>query len=271
MMPPQAGPGRSALRLRVVSAAILVPPVLAAVWFGPPYLSALAAAAGLGMAWEWGRLTGGGGFGARQGLVIVTVVAAIVLAADRRFLWGCGIAVLGMVAAALAAPRARSWTALGTLWIALGAIAFLWLAGPPMGGRATLFWLLGVVWASDIFAYLVGRMVGGRRLAPRWSPNKTWAGAGGGVVGAAAIGAIAAAAGAARPGLAVPASIALGLASQAGDLAESVAKRHFSVKDTSRLIPGHGGVLDRLDGLLAAAVLAALLTLIFGTGILGMG
>jgi phosphatidate cytidylyltransferase len=122
-----------------------------------------------------------------------------------------------------------------------------------------------VVWANDIAAYACGRAIGGPKLAPRLSPNKTWAGFVGGVASAGALGwAAARLAGAAAPAPLAAASLFLAVAGQLGDLAESAAKRHFGVKDSSRLIPGHGGILDRVDGLLAASVAAAVLSL--GTG-----
>ena len=263
--------GSAALALRFASALVLVPLALAAVWFGPPYLTLLVAAAGLGMAWEWGRLAGAERFGPREAAIIVAVIGAIAVAAGGFFLLGCGLALIAAAAGALARPGERWWTAAGTLWIAAGCLAFLWLARAQEGGHTALIWLLAVVWTSDICAFLAGRTLGGPKLAPRWSPNKTWAGVAGGLLGAAAIGVVIAAIGPARAGFAVPVSIGLGLATQAGDLIESLAKRHFSVKDTSGLIPGHGGVLDRLDGLLAAAIAAALLTAIVGGGALEIG
>jgi phosphatidate cytidylyltransferase len=269
-MPPARG-RRSALFPRVASAVVLIPMALAAVWFGAPYLSGLAVAAGLGMAWEWGRLSATRRLDPGATAVIATVVAAAIAAADRHFALGGGIAVGGATLAAMARRRERVWTGLGTAWIALGIVAFLWLDLPPQGGRATLFWLLGVVWASDVFAYFVGRAVGGPRLAPTWSPNKTWAGFAGGLAGAIGIGVAAGFAGSVSLAFTVPLSAVLGLAAQAGDLAESAAKRHFLVKDTGRLIPGHGGILDRLDGLLAAAIVAALIALFLSRGALEIG
>lgn len=158
----------------------------------------------------------------------------------------------------------------GTLWIVLAAMALLWLRGDPSAGRANLLFLLLLVWASDIGAYLVGRLVGGPRLAPLISPGKTWSGAAGGVAAALAVGW-----GAAwwLPTVASFARVAavaavLCVIGQIGDLAESFAKRRFGVKDSGTLIPGHGGLLDRLDALLAVAPLAALLALCLGRGVL---
>ncbi|MGB8181317.1 MAG: phosphatidate cytidylyltransferase, partial [Stellaceae bacterium] len=149
------------------------------------------------------------------------------------------------------------------LWLALGCVAFLWSA--MNGGRATTLWLLALVWAVDIAAYAVGRAAGGPKLAPVLSPNKTWAGFFGGLAGAALAGSGAAALTGGDAAIVVPASLALGIAAQLGDLVESAAKRRFNVKDTGGLIPGHGGLLDRLDSLLAASLLLAVLILVTGT------
>lgn len=121
--------------------------------------------------------------------------------------------------------------------------------------------LFAVVWANDIGAYVFGRTIGGAKLAPKISPNKTWAGVVGGLgCGIAAAAAIATAASGMSVMLAILLALVIGAASQAGDLFESWIKRRFEVKDSGRLIPGHGGVLDRVDGVLAAAPLAAILT-----------
>ena len=153
--------------------------------------------------------------------------------------------------------------------MALPCICLLWLAGEGGDGRPTLLWLLAVVWATDIGAYAVGRTLGGPRLAPRWSPRKTWAGLVGGVLCAALAGwATAAWLGISAALPLVLLSAGLAIVEQFGDLAESLAKRRFGVKDTSGLIPGHGGLLDRLDGLLAVVPAVALLTVIGGRSVL---
>ncbi len=142
--------------------------------------------------------------------------------------------------------------ALGVLYAA-AALAALWAVSDILGARG-VFFILIVVWCSDIGAYVAGRLIGGRRLAPSISPGKTWSGAVGGLAAAIAGGIVIA-------GLSVWAGLAaaiLGVASQLGDLGESAVKRHYKVKDSGRLIPGHGGMLDRLDGLMAAALVAGL-------------
>ncbi|MBU6507149.1 MAG: phosphatidate cytidylyltransferase [Alphaproteobacteria bacterium] len=255
----------NALTLRIISALVLIPPALAAAWFGWPWLPALAVAAAAGMGIEWARLVNGGPE-QRRALIVATPLAAAVLAAFAYPAAACAVAVMGAAtvgaqAVGRAAP-APLWAAGGTVWLALGCVGFLWSA--MHGGRATVLWLLVLVWAVDIAAYAVGRAVGGPKLAPVLSPNKTWAGFFGGLVGAALAGWGAAALVGGAAVIVVPVSVLLGIAAQVGDLVESAAKRRFNVKDTGGLIPGHGGLLDRLDSLLAVSLTLAVLILVAG-------
>ena len=148
---------------------------------------------------------------------------------------------------------------LGVIYAAL-ALCSLW-GWRVIGGALAIYVLLAIVWCSDVAAYAVGRLVGGRRLAPSVSPGKTWSGAAGGLV-AAVIAAMVVSGTATIQGAA--AAAVLGVASQLGDLGESAAKRFYNVKDSGHLIPGHGGLLDRLDGLLAASVVAGIFLLRVG-------
>ncbi len=134
-------------------------------------------------------------------------------------------------------------------------------------GRTNLLFLLLLVWASDIGAYASGRAIGGPRLAPRISPGKTASGALGGLAAAVLVGVAAATISSTAVIRAGALAGLLGMVAQAGDLAESYAKRRFGVKDSGRLIPGHGGLLDRVDALLAVALAAAILALIDGRGV----
>ena len=270
------------LRLRILSALVLAPLPIIAIWFGGPLLPLLTIAAAVVMAWEWGRLCAGGASGAGSGSggrVLIGVVAAAVAAAALSGIWPRGIwvgATLALTGAVLVwqiALRRRAsaplWLAAGSLWVALPCIILLWLVESGRASRGTLFWVFAVVWATDIGAYVVGRTLGGPQLAPRWSPRKTWAGLGGGVICAALAGWAAAGVLGATPVLPVVlVSAGLAIIEQFGDLAESVAKRRFGVKDASSLIPGHGGLLDRLDGLLAVIPAVALLTLFGGGSVL---
>lgn len=257
------------LRLRIISALVIAPPALAAVWFGWPWLPVLIVVAAGAMGWEWARLCGVGWASLPGAAVILTAVAAVLAMSAGAGGTAAAIAIVGSVVVLAAAYHARpsavaAWAAAGTLWITAPCIAFLWLDADPAHGRATLLWLLAVVWASDIAAYAVGRTVGGPKLAPRLSPNKTWSGAIGGLAGAALAGLAASSLGGGDWRLVVPVSLMLGIAAQVGDLLESLAKRHFGAKDSSGLIPGHGGVLDRLDSALTAAAMQALITLVSG-------
>jgi phosphatidate cytidylyltransferase len=272
----RAEPGR--LRQRIASAAALAPVAIAAVWFGWPWLPLVTVAAAALMAWEWGRLCQRVKPEIAAAVPVRIVLVGVVIApVATAALAGAGSAVVacllgaGIVywTACRAAGIEPCWAALGALWVALPCVAFLWLSGEAVGGRATLLWVFAAVWATDIGAYAFGRVVGGPRLAPRWSPRKTWAG----LVGGMACAALTGAATALILGISSALPLALlsaGLAvvEQFGDLAESVAKRRFGVKDSSSLIPGHGGLLDRLDGLLAVLPTVALLTLIGGHKVL---
>lgn len=159
------------------------------------------------------------------------------------------------------------WIGVGSIAIGVGGISLLWLRFMTGSGWDGVLFVILVVWASDTFAYVAGRAIGGAKLAPRISPGKTRSGSLGGLAGAMVVGAVLAlllpspvgAAASALRGLGF--GLFLGIVSQAGDLAESAFKRRCGVKDSGRSIPGHGGMLDRFDGLLAAVPLAALLSL----------
>jgi len=269
LAPAEAG----SLRLRVLSALVLAPLPLIAIWLGGPFLWILTVLAAAVMAWEWSRLCGGGRPGG-GGIVLIT---GTVVAVGTAALGGTSAgATIVLATAGLAwweerrqrhaAPR---WMAAGAPWVALPCIILLWLAQHESHWRVTLLWVFAVVWATDIGAYAIGRLLGGPRLAPHWSPRKTWAGLLGGVGCAALAGWATARAFDAAPVLPlVLVSAGLAIVEQFGDLAESVAKRRFGVKDASSLIPGHGGLLDRLDGLLAVIPAVALLTWIGGGSVL---
>jgi phosphatidate cytidylyltransferase len=149
----------------------------------------------------------------------------------------------------------------GFLYIVLPSLCLVILSWETYGNGALVFWTFIVTWATDIFAYFAGRAIGGPKLAPRISPNKTWAGLVGGMVGASFCGWLAAyyfELGA--PFLWIGAT--MGLLAQLGDLYESWEKRRAGIKDSGRLLPGHGGVLDRLDGLLAVSVAVLIILLL---------
>jgi phosphatidate cytidylyltransferase len=159
--------------------------------------------------------------------------------------------------------------AAGLAYVAIAGAALIWLRDDFVAGLPNVLFLLLVVWAADIGAYLIGRWLGGPRLAPSISPGKTWSGSLGGLLAAVAVGLLCAhfmSVGAAPWRVAATAGF-LGVVAQSGDLLESFVKRHLEVKDSGNLIPGHGGLFDRLDGVLAAAPVAALLALALGRGL----
>lgn len=253
------------LRKRTLSAAVLAPVALLCLWLGAAEWTLLMAAAAVLLGLEWAGLCGL----APMRWPGWTVAALLVLAGFPAVLGLHSAAVLLLAGGTLLIGQGtRRWPfALGAAYIGLPLVALLWLRGADAMGRADVLFLVSVVWASDIGAYAVGRMVGGPKLAPSISPGKTWSGAVGGLVIAMAVGEAAAQAMVPGPlGLAAAVAFVLGVASVAGDLGESCIKRRFGVKDSGRLIPGHGGLLDRLDGLLAAAPAAALIAIARGHG-----
>ncbi len=261
-----------AFRLRVLSALALLPVALVVVVLGGWSFAGSVALMVALMAREWAGLCGRR-FGQRSGRVagiavfLVGVGAVILIAAGRpEVALACllgGAVVAGVVALAVGGPP--GWTGLGVVYLGLPALALIWLRSVPDLGLGLLLGLLVVVWTTDTAAYVAGRSLGGPRLAPAVSPSKTWSGLFGGVLGAALVGALAAwLLGSGRLVQAAGLGAVLAAVSQLGDLIESAFKRLAGVKDSGSLIPGHGGVLDRVDGLLLAAPALALLGLIAG-------
>jgi phosphatidate cytidylyltransferase len=273
-MAPPPNPSNSSskeLGKRIVSAAVLAPPVLAAIYFGPPYSDLLVVlAAGL-MAWEWARISGAGKFDAALCVAVGAVILSLfsgILGYYRIAVW---VLLVGSMGVAVLWPRSRgqkpAWPAFGVLYVGLACLAFQWLRVQSL--ELVLF-LLFIVWATDIAAFFVGRRVGGPKLAPGISPKKTWSGLGGGIAGAATTGGVAAFVFGWNPvGFAIAGGF-LAVVAQGGDLLESQLKRRYGVKDASRIIPGHGGVLDRADGVMAASlVMGAALWISLSEGGLG--
>ncbi len=261
---PKPASGRwSDFGVRLASAAVLGPIALFCVWHGGDAWKffLLVAAAGLGM--EWSRLARLAAEGYGRELITVGLIIAVALSQSHPL---AGLLVMG-VATAFTAYFHGWFAAAGIPYAGLGAVALLWLRLQPDDGLYDTMFLIITVWATDVGAYLVGRLIGGRKLAPRISPGKTWSGSVGGLL----IGGFSAAllAGG-RHGIdfaALPAAFLLSFFAQGGDLLESAIKRHLGVKDSGRTIPGHGGLFDRLDGFLAAAPLAAVLVLLSHGGL----
>ena len=261
---PAAPTGRGELRLRVVSALVLATLVLlATAWGGWPFRVLWVLVAGL-VAYEWLAIVSrGNAIPAGIGVVAAGFALAFSPASPAAL---AGAAAAAALLGALATPFVRSRLALELCGVAY-ALAFA-LVTPalrdlPGIGLALILWSFAVVWLTDIAAYFTGRRLGGPKLMPAVSPKKTWSGAIGGAL-AGMIGgylvwrSVPALAGLTAAGPVIAASFAGSVVSQAGDLFESALKRRFDTKDSSKLIPGHGGFLDRLDGYWAVLVLAGL-------------
>ena len=253
----------SNLKLRLISGAVLATVAFLLTYAGPLPFALLILVCALVISWEWGRLVRGATFDLGFFLHAIGVTAAIVLAAAGYAALALAVLVITAITLIpLYIGRGARLSGLGVFYVGLPAVALLWLrSNEPFGFTAVLF-VFAVVWSSDTAAYAAGRSIGGPKLWPRVSPNKTWAGLAGALTAGAAAAAIFAVL---EPEVAplrlIILGVALALVAQAGDLAESALKRLFNLKDASDLIPGHGGFMDRMDSIVAAAVAAALLAL----------
>lgn len=273
--PPQASAPRrkDALILRVASAAALAPAAIGATWLGGPIFVGLIAFLCILMIFEWSRMIERAEMTPTLFALAAGGVIALILAASERYGAAYAVTAASGVAAALATRRGAGlagWAMLGAAYVIAPSIALIWLRENADYGRGFVLLLFAIVWAADTGGYIGGRLVGGPKLSPTISPAKTWAGAVGGVI----MGALAAAIFAPfffgqSPDIGhIAMGAGLGLASIFGDIAESACKRRFGLKDMSGFIPGHGGVLDRLDGMIFAtvAVTAALYGHILAAG-----
>ncbi|MGH6835970.1 MAG: phosphatidate cytidylyltransferase [Methylocella sp.] len=246
---------------RVLSAIVLMAAAVVSVWRGGLVFDLIWLGAALAVGCEWQNLIAAPNPRLRFFLVALGLVVSAYFAGKAWFgaacaiLGGCGLAL------ALAAGRGRRiWAFAGIVYAGLLLVSAAALDGSAEYGARSIVWLFATVWGTDIFAYFGGRLIGGAKLWPKISPSKTWSGTLTGVLAGALLGAVTGAYGLGDPWRALP-LFALGLAagavSQGGDIFESWVKRYFGVKDSSRLIPGHGGFMDRLDGFIAAAAFAA--------------
>ncbi len=262
--PPSGRPGGrkwSDFGVRLASAAILAPIALAALWYGGLAWQGLIVLIMLGLAMEWTRLSG-----LARGDIALAVALLTIWMLSILFGWMAGIPAAGLFIL-VTAWRFGWFAALGIPYIAIGGFSVLWLRlSLPDGLRVTAS-LVAVVWTTDIGAYFCGRLVGGRRLAPRISPGKTWSGSLGGLLIGGVAGALVMSGGRGIGPGALLLAVLLSLAAQAGDLLESAIKRRLGVKDSGRTIPGHGGLFDRLDGFLAASPVAVVLTFLTHHGL----
>lgn len=236
---------------------------LAITYSGLVPFALLVGAVALIMCWEWGRVVRGQGVDGTFAIHAAASAAACYFATTGQML--AAVASVGAGAVALFAWSAghRVMSAVGAAYVGLPVVALLWFRGSPLLGLEAIFFLFTVIWTTDIAAFAAGRSIGGPKLWPRVSPNKTWSGFVGGIAASAVAGGIFAqfVDGASTLSLAATAGF-LALVAQLGDLAESAMKRNFGVKDTSSIIPGHGGVMDRADSTVAVSVAAAMLALL---------
>jgi len=260
MLPPRTS---ASARARWLSAAVLVPVGLWLVWQGGWLFAGGVALVAVLMAFEWTRLVHGAGVLTVFYLHALIAVLSIGAVAAGEPVLGFLVVAVGVALAAFVARlthREPAWSVIGIVYTTVPLICMVWIRAHGEYGLEVVVSLLFVIWATDTGAYFAGKAIGGPKLVPKVSPSKTWAGLAGGIFWAGVIGATAAYVADFRP-IVVFAALGASLAvvAQVGDIAESAVKRHFHAKDTSGFIPGHGGVLDRFDGLMFAALAVAVL------------
>jgi phosphatidate cytidylyltransferase len=274
----QSGGAFKGFGIRVVSGLVLIAIAFVVTWLGGWALGGWVALASSRMIYEWERMTNRGGWTLGFFIGGAAIIAACVFATMGHFqtaLYALGIGGAAGAIWAINERKTGTWALLGILYIGLPSVGLIWLregAGGGAPGITTLLWLLMVVWASDIFAMLVGSTIGGPKLAPILSPKKTWSGFIGALVAAGLISfGFAYMLKSPAPVTLVVLGLLLSLVAQLDDMAESALKRRFKRKDAGQLIPGHGGFLDRMDSLLFAAFVLALFRLAFPAAPFGLG
>lgn len=250
--------------VRLISGLIMAAAAAGIIFAGQIPFYVLVVLVAMLLSWEWGRLVRGTDFDAIAGVHVAAAGASAILAALGWPALGVLMVIIGAILTSLLSVGGHSfYSGAGVVYAGLPSIALIWLRSDAELGLLAILFLVLIVVTTDVGAFVAGRLLGGPKLWPRVSPNKTWSGLLGGVGASLVVGGLFS--------LALPASSAVRLAlvgavlavvAQAGDLAESSLKRQFNVKDTSTLIPGHGGVMDRLDGLVAAALAVGLAALI---------
>jgi phosphatidate cytidylyltransferase len=262
--------GSRNLVMRVMAALVLAPTAIAIAYVGGWLWTVLVTLAAIGLYVEWLTIVGA----ARERRVVASGVAALAIAgfclATGRIDVALVAIVLGFACVVLLSPERRVWVATGFFYAAAAQIASVLMRLDPIWGFPALIMILLVVWVTDSGGYFAGRGIGGPKLWPRVSPKKTWAGAIGGFAASLVVAGGFAAFGGGKTGPILLLGAALSIVSQLGDLFESAVKRRFGVKDSSHIIPGHGGLMDRLDGFVAAVVMAAIFGLLRG-GVDGVG
>jgi phosphatidate cytidylyltransferase len=258
----EAVPPKSEMLTRLFSALVLAAIALTAVVVSPWTFAALVIVCGIAVAWEWGRLVRGREFDAifvLQATAVAAIAIFVTLARLDLAFAAVAIAFAGTLAIGIASGHV-GWSLAGLVYSVLPAWSMVWLRSDAELGATALLFLFVVAWTTDTFSYAGGRLFGGPKLAPRVSPRKTWSGLILGTLTPALIGYAFAVLLQETSALKLAlVSVAVAAACQVGDLSESAVKRRFGAKDMSGLIPGHGGLLDRIDGLLIAAIAAALI------------
>lgn len=261
---PAVDQGSRNLLTRVIAALVLAPLAIAIAWAGGPLWVALVTLASIGLYVEWLMIVGAG----QERLTVATGTAALVVSGVCLALghneYSLIVLVIGTAAVAVVSQRLRSWSVIGFCYAAAAEFASALVRLDGTYGFIALIFVMLIVWVTDIGGYFAGRGIGGPKLWSRVSPKKTWAGAVGGFVASLAVAAGFAAFDLGKMAPLLLLGALLSVVSQLGDLFESAVKRRFGVKDSSQIIPGHGGLLDRLDGFVAAIVLAALFGLLRG-------
>ncbi|WEX87244.1 phosphatidate cytidylyltransferase [Sinorhizobium garamanticum] len=253
------------LKLRIASGVVLAAVALGATWAGGLAFQLLSVAIGLLVYYEWSTITklGESDFQGNAFGWLSQVVIAILVLFDYIHLSLPLLAAFSVLAGLWVLIRNTSWWLPGGIvYAGLTAVSLAAIRGADYLGLVAMLFVFAVVWGTDIFAYFTGRAIGGPKLAPAISPGKTWSGALGGTICGVLAGVAVFMAHFSLEDLRIPIiALVLSVASQIGDLFESFIKRRFGVKDSSQLIPGHGGVMDRVDGLIFACVAALVLVL----------
>ncbi|MFC1633024.1 phosphatidate cytidylyltransferase [Patescibacteria group bacterium] len=249
---------RNEFLLRTATALIFGPIVLLAIYFGSPWIDVLMLVAGGIMAWELTKLVTSNVWGASHTITVATTPAAIFFLATgeiKYFALSVGIGAIGSLLLMKSEKRERLlWLIVGAIYIPTACGGFILICTYPFDGKWIALWLVAVVIATDIGAYALGKTFGGPKLAPTISPGKTWTGLAGGVIAAYVVGYVVNTFLGDPVGSFAHTGGVIAAIAQTGDLFESALKRSCDVKDTSNILPGHGGLLDRADGFLAVSL-----------------
>jgi phosphatidate cytidylyltransferase len=256
--------GRSNLLLRIAAALVMAPFAMLMGYLGGWLWTGLVTVAAVGLYLEWLAVVGERSFPIKVSGVLVLLAAGWVETKHFNAINVSVLIVVGVAVAAIFARERRGWAVAGIGYALAASIAASLVRRDPAWGFVALMFVLLVVWGTDIGGYFAGRLIGGPKLWQRVSPKKTWAGAVGGFAASLGVAAGFAALDLGRMISLLLLGAVLSVAAQFGDLFESAVKRRFGVKDSSHLIPGHGGLMDRLDGFVVAVVLAALFGLLRG-------